>query len=439
MAMTRRGVAVGTAAVAAAGGLAACTDLGGTAKAPLKIDHPVTVSVLVNGAFAGPSADIIRQQSERVFRAAQPNITIDFQGAGVDGADYLAKMIALTVAGTGPDIVYSGLWAMPSMAAKNISRPIDDLVKADGSFKPGDFFDVHWNAWKFDGKQRAVPWQGGPLVSYYNKDLFAAAGAAVPTDASWTWDAWRDAGNKLKRTMATGTHGGDARWPTELGNWQPWIYDSGGEILDKAMTKCLLDSPKALAGFQTMADFIHRDQIAPRPQDAAGQTNRQHFMNSRYAIIILNRQGSSAEGFIQPWVAVAPLPKGPAGRFSQSPFDGFGMGSGTKEPVAAWEVLKFRTGDALRRALHSQGWGGVPAIKATATSQEYLNEKLPPEWNKLFVDSMSIVRLPPPTPKWSDVEPLVTQVYEQIQRGDVAPAAAMKELVPRVNALLQAP
>src|SRR6266511_4504320 len=100
-------------------------------------------------------------------------------------------------------------------------------------------------------------------------------------------------------------------------------------------------------------------------------------MNSRYAIILMNRQGTSTEGFIQPWVAVAPLPKGPAGRFSQSPFDGFGLGSGTKEPAAAWEVLKFRTGDALRRALHAQGQGGVPAIKATATSQEFLNEKLP--------------------------------------------------------------
>jgi ABC-type glycerol-3-phosphate transport system substrate-binding protein len=152
----------------------------------------------------------------------------------------------------------------------------------------------------------------------------------------------------------------------------------------------------------------------------------------------MNRQGASAEGFIQPWVAVTPLPKGSSGRFSQSPFDGFGLGAGTKEPVAAWEVLKFRTGDPLRRALHAQGQGGVPALKATAASKEYLNEKLPPEWNKLFVDTMNIVRLPPPTPKWSDIEPMVSQVYQQIQRGEVTPAAALHDLVPRVNALLQA-
>jgi len=50
---------------------------------------------------------------------------------------------------------------------------------------------------------------------------------------------------------------------------------------------------------------------------------------------------------------------------------------------------------------------------------------------------MNIVRLPPPTPKWSDLEPMVGQVYAQIQRGEVTPAAGLQNLVPRINALLQ--
>jgi len=300
-------LAAGTAAPA--GVLSACVTSPREAGPSLKVDHPVTVTMLTKGMFAGPGANIQRQMYETVFRPAQPNVSIDFEAAGVSGAEYIAKLVSLTVAGTPPDVLYSGLADMPSLVAKSVNRPLDDLVKADTRFKPDDFFDVHWNAWKFQGKQRGLPWQGGPLVTYYNKNLFDAAGAAMPTDATWTWDAWRDAGNKLKRAMPAGD---TPRWPTEVGNWQPWIYDSGGDVLDKAMAKCRLDSQPALAGFQAMADFIHRDQIAPKPQDVTGQTNTQMFMNSTYAIILMNRQGASTAGFVQPWVAVALLRRPPA-------------------------------------------------------------------------------------------------------------------------------
>jgi ABC-type glycerol-3-phosphate transport system substrate-binding protein len=203
------------------------------------------------------------------------------------------------------------------------------------------------------------------------------------------------------------------------------------------MARCLLDSPQALTAFQTMADFVHRDLIAPSPPDVAGKTNAQLLMDGRLAIIIMNRQGSSTQGFVQPHVVNAPLPKGPAGRFSQSPFDGFGLSATTKEPAAAWEVLKFRTGDGLRRLLHARGLGGVPAVKATAASPEYLNERLPPAWNRFFVDNMATVRLAPQTPAWTETEMTVGQTVQQVLRGEVAPPAALRDLVPRVNALLQ--
>jgi multiple sugar transport system substrate-binding protein len=228
----------------------------------------------------------------------------------------------------------------------------------------------------------------------------------------------------------------DGRWPTEVGPWQHWVYAAGAGVLDQAMTRCVLDTPQGLTAFQTMTDFVHRDQIAPKPPDVAGKTNAQLFMDGRLAVIIMNRQGSSVEGFVRPHVTIAPLPRGPAGRFSQSPFDGFGLASTTPEPVASWEVLKFRTGDALRRLLHGRGLGGIPALKATAASPEYLNERLPPVWNQFFVDNMATVRLAPPTPAWPDVETTISQTVQQLLRGEVAPPAALRDLAPRVTALL---
>jgi multiple sugar transport system substrate-binding protein len=395
------------------------------------------VQLLVNGTFAGPGADTTREAFDTFFRPAHPTIMVDFQAAGVTGPAYLAKLVSLAAAGTPPDVVYSGLADMPALVAKGLLRPVDDLVKTDARVRPADFFPVHWDAWHFQGKQYGLPWQGGPLVSYYNTDLFAAAGVPAPTEESWTWAALRDAGARLKRTLSSD----DGRWPVdvETGHWQIWLYAAGGAVLDQAMTRCLLDTPQALQGLQMMSDLVLRDQLAPQPGDTGGAAPAQLFMASRMATIIMNRQGSSVEGFIQPQVAVTYLPRGPAGRFSQSPFDGFELGSGTPHVAAAWEVLTFRTGDQLRRLIHARGLGGIPALQVTAASAEYLNERLPPEWNRFFVDNLPTVRLAPPTPKWTDVADAVGQTVGQILDGQVAPAAAVRDLVPRVNATLAAP
>jgi multiple sugar transport system substrate-binding protein len=434
MTRSRRNVLAILAAGAAGSALAAC---GGKSEPgiSLKVDRPVKLISMSNGNPSTTGPDTQQKQYESVFRPANPNVTIEFTASGGSGNDHLTKLISLTVAGTAPDIFYAEQGAnMPSLVAKNVLRPVDDLVKADTKFKKEDWFEIHLGAWTYQGKLRGLPWQGGPLVVYYNKDLLTQAGVTMPGEASWTFDAWRDAGAKLRNVMA----GGDVmRWPTDVGGqWEHWIFAYGGDVLDKDNKKCVLDSKEALAGIQLMADFIHRDAIAPKPQDMGGRTTPQLFMDKREAIIVMNRQGASTAGFIQPWVAVNYLPKGPAGRWSKGNIDGWGMSALTKEPAAAWEGLKWRTGDEIRREFLRTGNGGVPALKTTANSPEYLNDKLPVEWNKMFTQTMNIIKLAPMIPQYNDISTMVTQVMEQIKRGEVAPASAVKDLVPRVNALL---
>ncbi|HEU5316390.1 MAG TPA: extracellular solute-binding protein [Chloroflexota bacterium] len=414
--------------------LAAC---GGAQEAgvSLKVNQPTTVAYLLNGNNTGTVTDITKKLYETEFRAQNPNITIDFQGSGSSGAEHIVKITALTAAGTQPDAFYlSNSGDMPALATKSVVRAVDDLIRADGRFKKDDWFEVHLGAWQYQKKQMGLPWQGGPLAFYYNKELLGEAGVAAPSEATWTFDAWRDAGNKLRRVM---TVTDTPKWATDVGGqWLHWVYAFGGDVLDKDNKKCILDAKEALAGLQLMADFIHRDQIALKPQDFGGKTHAQLFMEKRLAMIVMNRQNASAQGFIQPWVAITQLPKGPAGRFSQGNIDGFSMGSQTKSPAAAWEAMKFRTGDPLRRELLKSGNGGIPALKTTANSQEYLNDKLPVEWNKMFTSTMSVVKLAPPIPEWSDVTAAAGQSIDQIKKGEVSPQTAMKDLAPRINALL---
>jgi maltose-binding protein MalE len=90
----------------------------------------------------------------------------------------------------------------------------------------------------------------------------------------------------------------------------------------------------------------------------------------------------------------------------------------------------------LRRELLRSGNGGIPALKTTANSQEYLNDKLPAEWNRMFTSTMSVVKLAPQIPQWSDITAEAGKTIDAIKRGDVTPQTAVKDLVPRINAML---
>ncbi|MDQ3700611.1 MAG: hypothetical protein M3442_06790 [Chloroflexota bacterium] len=110
MTRTRRGV-LGTLATcfSATGGgaLAACAGGSREGAISFSVAQPVTVTMLLNGNLTGTGTEIQKKHYDTVFRPAQPNVTIDFQGSGSSGVEHLTKVIALSVAGTAPDVYYA--------------------------------------------------------------------------------------------------------------------------------------------------------------------------------------------------------------------------------------------------------------------------------------------------------------------------------------------
>ncbi len=176
-----------TLSLGAAGALAASGVGRGEPATSLQIDRPTTVTLLLNGNLTGTGTEIMRRLYETEFRSTNPNVTIDFQASGSSGAEHVTKLLALTAAGTSPDGFYlSNSGDAPALVSKGVVRALDDLIRGDAGYKREDWFDVQLNAWQLDRKQRGLPWQGGPLITYYNRELLTEAGVPTPTEASWT-------------------------------------------------------------------------------------------------------------------------------------------------------------------------------------------------------------------------------------------------------------
>ena len=159
-------------------------------------------------------------------------------------------------ANTLPDIIYThGRYAFP-WNFEGIMVPTQEFIDADAEFDVKGIWNEALRLYQLDGKQYSIPYDHGPIIMGYNKDLFDAAGVAYPAE-DWTWDNFLETAQKLTKENQWG-YGGYYNTVFGLGNEQgialvgPW----GGEVLDETETKILLDTPEAKAAMQWWADLI---------------------------------------------------------------------------------------------------------------------------------------------------------------------------------------
>ena len=80
-------------------------------------------------------------------------------------------------------------------------KPLDDYIAKEKEFNLDDFIKPSLTSYQRDGKLWVIPYDEGPGILYYNKDLFDKAGIKYPDD-SWTLDTLKE--NAIKLTSGEG-------------------------------------------------------------------------------------------------------------------------------------------------------------------------------------------------------------------------------------------
>ena len=352
---TRRAL-LGSSAVAVGGAaLAACAP-GGESQAPAQNKGPVTIEVLTRSGVTSSTghSQFYNTRAKNIF-TPQSNITVNFVDATPDVNEKLTVMAA---GGQLPDASWFGVVADGSggreSASKGVFKPLDDLAKKDSKFDIKPYLKAMLDAFTVNGKLYALPTHAhyGTNVLYYNKNLTDAAGIRIPDDGNWTHDEMLAAAQKL-------TNKANDQW----GYWASfgfpefgafWVRQFGGEYLDEAGKKVLLDSAEARAAFdwvaktrtnaQVIDDFFRT--VSGAPLNLAG--NRGLFAMGKLAMHATT-PGLVAE-YLKPGteevkfpVGIALFPKAPNGkRGTQASGSGMGL-TKTDKQDAVWQWLKFVT------------------------------------------------------------------------------------------------
>ncbi|EFL13289.1 extracellular solute-binding protein [Streptomyces sp. C] len=181
---------------------AACGE-GGSAGPVSAADGKVTFAWW-NIATTEPGKSLFPQLST-AFTATHPDIAI--KTTSLENEAFKSKLAAVTSSGRLPDVFQT--WGGGVLRQQVDAGLVEDLTDAFGW--ASDLTPVSLQAYQFEGRTYAVPYDVGMVGFWYNKTLFAKAGITAPPV---TWAEFLDDVRRLKAAGVTPIAlAGKEKWP----------------------------------------------------------------------------------------------------------------------------------------------------------------------------------------------------------------------------------
>ncbi len=377
-------------------------------------------------AWEGLAADV-----HKVY----PNITVKLETSAF--ADYWDKLQTQIASNTQADIVAMQSLRMPGFAARHALQPLQPFISQDSKVKPDDFFPSIRDGLSFKNQPYAFGYDVGPILLYYNKDLFKSAGVPFPSPTTpMTWDEFRNICGKL--TKAGSQQYGYVIQPV-FDTMVPWIWSGGGDYMDEAEKTSTLNTPDAKAAMQFVIDMILKDKtVAPITDLANPLFASERFYSGKIGMIadgpwnIVNvRKGVNFD-----W-DIAPLPAGKAGSLTWVAGSGFGVSSATKHQNETWKALEVITGQASLEKLAKAG-RAYPARQSAVAA--FADPNVKPSHvevvEKILSNSIAKTRFYRTTTTWQETEVMFTQEFSPIFLGQRSIDDMVARVKPKFDELL---
>ncbi|HWS37727.1 MAG TPA: extracellular solute-binding protein [Actinoplanes sp.] len=353
-----RHIAQGLAAAALTVTLAACG--GGGAAEPEKQAAPAELSAELtwwdtsDAKNEGP----VFQELIKQFNTQYPNVRINYQSVPFGDAQNKFKTAAAAESGA-PDILRAEVAWVPEFAS------LGYLYALDGSELTADQADYNEAALasnQLDGKTYGVPQVTDSLALLYNKELVEKAGVQVPK----TWAELKTAAQTVKqKTGADGLYVNPAGYFT-----LPFLYGEGGDLVDTAAKRIVVNSEQNVAGLKIAKDLIDSGAaVKPSATDSYG-TMMTLFKEKKVAFIINgpwevgNVKSAPGFGGVEN-LGIAPVPAGSAKAGTPIGGHNYVVWSGVPQEKAAAAVafIKFMN-SAESQATLADKLGLLPTRKS---------------------------------------------------------------------------
>jgi len=191
--------------------------------------------------FTGPDGPFMQQMVDD-FNGANPNIAVTMNT--VPGGEYIQQLATSAASETLPDIAIMWVDQVPTVAFRNIFRPIPDSVLDAVGVGEGDFPTEVWERGVVAGERYSIPLDMHPMTMFYNQDLLTAAGLDGPPTNREEFEAAAAAMTKdgnngfmlttgfpISQIFAMLLYQNGGTWFNEEGTEATWNSEAGVEAL----------------------------------------------------------------------------------------------------------------------------------------------------------------------------------------------------------------
>jgi multiple sugar transport system substrate-binding protein len=385
----------------------------------------------------------LRQQQAALYEKLHPNVKVNIDPAN-EGVE---KVIVQSIAGVGPDVFDAvDSFQLAAYVKSGIAMDVTNELEQSGIDLKTQVFPGVLPMCMVDGHVYGVPDNVGADGIWFHADILREAGVALPT-GGWTWDQFIPIAEKLTKRTADGRisrYGFLFEW----WNWRHFFSGFGASVFNANGSRCILDSPNAIAAIQLMYDLVYKYHVSPTPVEETSMAAEGGF-GSGYITLMAAKRGAMALGG-RWWLAQLRQTKGLELRVAESPYGtvhathengrGLLVNKNSKHLEEALRFQRYMSSDAYCDLINDQADALAAFKRADEKPSFFFNPKYPEEkdnavWLKIvelgvaedispFVDASSVTRL------------MQTQL-DLVQNGQKSPKQAMTDAAANINAAIE--
>ncbi len=282
------------------------TEAGGAATEPVAAgDCPASANgqtIEMWSPLTGPDGDEMSALAARYSEENASDITVNH----VAQPDYILKLETAAAAGGLPAMTVVRIVNVAQLAERHVLQPYSEEALAVLGADFGSEFPANtWDPGEYEGARYSVPLDVHPLVMYYNKDMFAAAGIEEPGTTPMTREQFEGALETLASTNADVA-------PIAIGTafqgatmFQTLIKQFGGALASEDGTQATFNSD---AGVQALT-YVNDLKQQYSPDISGGGDPEVNVFKQGQAAIVFHGPWHISDLQQLPWVGFAPVPQ----------------------------------------------------------------------------------------------------------------------------------
>lgn len=281
---------------------------------------------------------------------------------------YWTKLDASLETNEAPDVFWMNVYVRKYVEA-GVLQPLDSYIKGE-NFDMSVYAEGRVDAYNVNGEQYALPKGLDAVAVALNTDIFERYGVELPEEG-WTWDDMREISSQLRDAI---TAAGGSEYPIVMEldaqpSWMNFLYQNGGAYLDADGKTCGIARSASKDAVQQVVDLMTNGQMAPYSVLTESK-GTDLFISGQAAIVFIGSWKSSVledsslakEGHIR----LIQMPAMADNNKTNMGGLGYVMSSKCENKEAAWELLKFITGEEAMK--HEAECGiDIPAYLAAQT------------------------------------------------------------------------